>query len=397
MRSVNIDVDSHFTPPEVFEKVKGFRTALRLEMNGYVPGAPYKQGALQGDSAFKPPMTSCIHGHRFFFDPANWFTEKRIEAMKEASFDRQCLISTVPRICMTAEAEAAFERARNDLVAKYVANNPEYFIGVADVPHHDPDLAIEEADRAVKDLGYRAIHIEGSWLSDPLGVQNLATQSWWPFFEKVEELDVPLFVHAVGRGRDNVEFDQRIAAYEQLKNFPGRIAALFGFLIHHQVGIADLIFSGLMDRCPRLQVNWLETNAGWVPSLMSYLDSIYDAYLIYLETGDYFPFVTSEFKEPIRLRKKPSHYLKQNFCYAINYYEEIEFKMLIPMMVNKLGMAKNITVEADWPHEEGSLDIVRRVMSLEIEEKDKLAILGGNAERLLKLEPAPSAYAKAYN
>jgi predicted TIM-barrel fold metal-dependent hydrolase len=130
---------------------------------------------------------------------------------------------------------------------------------------------------------------------------------------------------------------------------------------------------------------------------MSYLDSVYDAYLISPETGDYFPFVTSEFKEPIRLRKKPSHYLKENFYYALNYYEDIEFKMLIPMMVNRLGTAKNITVEADWPHEEGSLDVVRRAMSLEIEEKDKSAILGGNAERLLKLEPTPSAYAKAYN
>ena len=41
--------------------------------------------------------------------------------------------------------------------------------------------------------------------------------------------------------------------------------------------------------------------------------------------------------------------------------------MLILMMVYKLGMARNITVEADWPHEGGSLDVVRRVMSLETE------------------------------
>ena len=66
-------------------------------------------------------------------------------------------------------------------------------------------------------------------------------------------------------------------------------------------------------------------------------------------------------------------------------------------MVKRLGMARDITGEADWPHEEGSPDVVRRVMSLEMEEKDKLAIPGGNAERLLKPEPAPSAYGKAYN
>ena len=85
--------------------------------------------------------------------------------------------------------------------------------------------------------------------------------------------------------------------------------------------MADLIFSRLMDHCPKLQVNRLETNARWVPSLMYYLDSIYDVYLIYLETGDYFPFVTSEFKEAIRLGKMPSHCLKENFYYALNYYE----------------------------------------------------------------------------
>ena len=40
--------------------------------------------------------------------------------------------------------------------------------------------------------------------------------------------------------------------------------------------------------------------------------------------------MTSEFKEPIRLRKKPSRDLKENFYYALDYHEEIEFKMRTP-------------------------------------------------------------------
>lgn len=89
-------------------------------------------------------------------------------------------------------------RACNDLIARVVGLYPDYFIGVCQLPQ-SPGVpishSIEELERCVLELGFVGCNLNpdpsgGHWTSQPL-----TDKSWYPFFEKMVELDVPAMVH----------------------------------------------------------------------------------------------------------------------------------------------------------------------------------------------------------
>ena len=166
------------------------------------------------------------------------------------------------------------------------------------------------------------------------------------------------------------------------------------FLIQHQVSMAGLIFSGLLDRCPRLKVLWLETDVGWVPSFAEMADGMYDAHMMYYSSGVYRVLRGKSLLDTIKLKKRPSKYFKDNFYYSINYPTDLQLKSYLPLAIEKFGLGKRITIQSDYDHPEGSLDVVRKVRQLqELDEDTREDICGRNAAELLKVKWAPSVYA----
>jgi 4-oxalmesaconate hydratase len=89
-------------------------------------------------------------------------------------------------------------RACNDLIARVVGLYSGNFIGVCQLPQ-SPGVAIAnsvaELERCVNELGFVGCNLNpdpsgGNWTSLPL-----TDKSWYPFFEKMVELDVPAMVH----------------------------------------------------------------------------------------------------------------------------------------------------------------------------------------------------------
>ena len=88
--------------------------------------------------------------------------------------------------------------ACNDLIARVVELFPEQFIGVCQLPQ-SPGVAIEnsivELERCVSELGFVGCNLNpdpsgGHWTAPPL-----TDRHWYPFFEKMVELDVPAMIH----------------------------------------------------------------------------------------------------------------------------------------------------------------------------------------------------------
>jgi 4-oxalmesaconate hydratase len=86
----------------------------------------------------------------------------------------------------------------NDLIARVVGLFPDNFIGVCQLPQ-SPGApianSISELERCVNELGFVGCNLNpdpsgGNWTSHPL-----TDKSWYPFFEKMVELDVPAMVH----------------------------------------------------------------------------------------------------------------------------------------------------------------------------------------------------------
>jgi 4-oxalmesaconate hydratase len=86
----------------------------------------------------------------------------------------------------------------NDLIKRVVDLFPDTFIGVCQLPQ-SPGVpiahSIEELERCVTELGFVGCNLNpdpsgGKWTSLPL-----TDKSWYPFFEKMVELDVPAMIH----------------------------------------------------------------------------------------------------------------------------------------------------------------------------------------------------------
>ena len=90
------------------------------------------------------------------------------------------------------ETSAASELSRmvNEFTAKEVRRRPDQWVGLATVPLQDVDLAVRELSHAVQNLGLRGV-VMGSNVNG----RGFDEEVFQPFFTKVEELDVPLFIH----------------------------------------------------------------------------------------------------------------------------------------------------------------------------------------------------------
>ncbi len=95
----------------------------------------------------------------------------------------------------------AWTRRCNDLIKRVVDLYPEVFIGVCQLPQ-SPGVSvahsIAELERCVTELGFVGCNLNpdpsgGHWTAPPL-----TDRAWYPFFEKMVELDVPAMIHVSG-------------------------------------------------------------------------------------------------------------------------------------------------------------------------------------------------------
>ena len=149
------------------------------------------------------------------------------------------VLSTVPVMFSYWAAEQhAYDLARllNDHIAGVVREFPTRFFGLGTVPMQCPSLAVRELERCVRDLGMAGIQIgtnvNGANLDSPGIVEVLAA---------AESLGACVFVHPwdmLGR--------ERMARYW--------MPWLVGMPAETCLAICSVIFSGLLERLPRLRL-----------------------------------------------------------------------------------------------------------------------------------------------
>jgi 4-oxalmesaconate hydratase len=97
-------------------------------------------------------------------------------------------------------------RICNDLIYRVTQLFPENFIGVCQLPQSvgvSIKNSIGELERCVTELGFVGCNLNpdpsgGHWRGPPL-----TDKSWYPFFEKMVELDVPAMIHVSGSCNPN--------------------------------------------------------------------------------------------------------------------------------------------------------------------------------------------------
>lgn len=173
--------------------------------------------------------------------------EIRLRRMDEAGIDFQVL-SFVGHAIQELEPAAARSMAReaNDRLAAAVADHPDRFGAFATLPMSDPDAAVAELQRAVSELGFLGVMVNGQthgrFLDDP---------AYRPLLAAVQELDVPLYLHPA---------EPPPAVHEAyFGHLPAPVAQLLstaGWGWHAELGlhVLRLAVSGTLEDCPRLRI-----------------------------------------------------------------------------------------------------------------------------------------------
>ena len=101
----------------------------------------------------------------------------------------------------TEATSQAWTRRCNDLIARVVKLFPQSFVGVCQLPQ-SPGVpishSIAELERCVTGLGMIGCNLNpdpsgGHWSGPPL-----TDRAWYPFFDRMVELDVPAMIHVSG-------------------------------------------------------------------------------------------------------------------------------------------------------------------------------------------------------
>jgi len=323
-----IDIHSHFVPEEYLRLIEaeGEPYGVRLRSGANGPMIVVGQAVIG-------PITAHYHN-----------LDLRLKAMDAQRVTVHALSLNPPMVYWADDALGVrLARLVNDAMAEATRAHPERFVALATLPMQDPEAAVNEVDRAVKELGCRGIYlgtnIRGKELNDSL---------FLPVFERINALRVPIFLHPF-----NVIGSQRLTSY-YLHN-------LLGNPFDTAVAAANLIFSGLLDRFPKLDI-CLPHAGGAFPYLIGRLNHGWKVR-----------------QECRGLKKPPLSYLRR-FTYDTISHAPQSLRYLIDLVG-----ADRVMLGSDYCFDMGYERPVKVITALKLSRKDQEKILSRNAARLLRL------------
>jgi len=173
--------------------------------------------------------------------------EQRLRAMDEGGIDIQVLSVVAPGSQQVpAEAAADLSRALNDRCAEAVAAHPDRFNALASLPTQDPAAAIIEVKRAITELGFCGVvingHTQGRFLDAPEFDELLTA---------IEELEAPIYLHPT--------YPPQQVADVYFSGLPGQTSralatAAWGWHAETGLHVLRLAAAGVFARHPKLQV-----------------------------------------------------------------------------------------------------------------------------------------------
>ena len=282
--------------------------------------------------------------------------EARIKDLDTEGIDVQVILGSLCFAACTLRDPAfavAFCKACNNYVAEFCSSHPDRFKAVGIVPLQDAAAAICEARRVVKELGMVGLSIPPS-----LPGKNLDHQDFYPFYDAVQQLQVPLGIHwgngtyLPGAGTDRFN-----------KHF---LTHVVGHPFEQMIAMAALVCGGILEMFPRLKFGFLESGCGWVPYWLWRLDEEYRG---------------RSLEVPL-INRKPSEYIKGGQCFFSCSPDE----WMIPAVAEAVG-EDTIIFSSDYPHADGLFpDSVTTIRERsDISDGVKRKILGENAARFFNL------------
>ena len=174
--------------------------------------------------------------------------DMRLKEMDKHGVGMMILSLNAPAVQAIADTERAIAVAReaNDVLAGEIAKRPDRFTGFAALPMQDPEAAIVELERCVKQLGFVGALVNGfSESTESKTLLYYDLPQYRPFWRAVEALDVPFYLHP------------RNPVMGQIPGYAGHnwlLGPNWAFNAETSVHALRLIGGGVFDDCPNLKV-----------------------------------------------------------------------------------------------------------------------------------------------
>ena len=273
----------------------------------------------------------------------------RLEVMNERGIDYQALsINRYWWYGADRDLAAEIVRIHDEGLAAWVGEHPDRFVALTSPALQFPDLAAEQLEYAVNELGHRGASVGGS-----CNGENLSDPRFDPFWAKAEELGAPVFMHpgnAANLIREGA-FDGR-----------GDLGNIIGNPLETAHFLTRLMFDGTLDKFPGLKVVGAH-GGGYLPS-----------YLMRFE-------VACEVRANAEClsTRAPSEYLRDQILADSMVFSHEGLRHLVAEM-GAGQIVYGTDMPFNWPD---TLDLILEASYLSDEEK--IAIVGGNLMELLRI------------
>ena len=281
------------------------------------------------------------------------YSETRIQEMDESGISVQVLSHGAPAT-QRGDAETTVKLARNanDRLAGIVAAHPDRFAAFACLPTPDPMAAADELERCVTQLGFKGAMVHG--LTNGVFFDD---KQFWPIFGRAQDLDVPLYVHPASPHQAVVEAYYK----EYLKDFPSLLTAAWGFTVETATQGIRLVLFGVFDAYPEVKI------------ILGHL-------------GESLPFSLWRINQALARQgnRDTSFSFRDYFCKHFwittsgNFSNPALLCCVMEMGVDRILFSVDYPFVMNQPAAEW-------IPTIPLCEEDKVKILSGNAERLLRL------------
>jgi predicted TIM-barrel fold metal-dependent hydrolase len=245
-------------------------------------------------------------------------------------------------LSVTEEIKLFHIRAYNDAIADLQKESGGRLYPQAAMPMWDIGACVKEVERCRK-LGLTGVALPNKTAN--FRQLPYADMAWEPFFAACESLKMPINFH-VGSGENDVatEFGREywgksdwIGAQSDTEGRPIKADSVWLsymsslFLLANAKVISNLVFSGILDRHPKLNFVSVESGCGWIPFALSSMEWAFE-----------------ELMDPAdrkRFKRRPTELFKDQI-YASYWFEGAK---AVDTYLNQLG-PDNLMFETDFPH-----------------------------------------------
>lgn len=299
--------------------------------------------------------------------PGGYDPHERVREMAQDGVSAEVLYPTLGLKLFGMEAadlqEACF-RTYNDWLIEYCRVAPDRLVGIGLIAAYDIDHAIRELERCRRSglLGAEVWQVPPAELS-------FASRHYEKFWAATEDLGIPISLHIL----TGFNYSRSAQAFSGLELYRGSVNWK---LIDVMNSLFDIVFTGVLDRFPRLKLVLVENEIGWIPFV--------------LQQWDYY---VRRFRKanPPSMQDLPSDYFLRN-VYATFFNDAVGGRNLAWWGTDNFMWSSDYPhANSTWPH---SRDVIQRDLGhLSADVRGQL--VRENVTRLYGMElPVPVAAAR---